>query len=97
MTITLEPEDVRLDLLTEDEKIHFHQEYQKEIITLKGLGSTFGTTERLNEEIDRLTQEMYRDMLTLTRPRMNDLDSNGHPILSPEDFLQKLQAAHFLQ
>ena len=93
MTITLEPEDIRFDLLTEDEKIHFHQVYQKEINTLKELGSAFGSSDKLNEGIDRLTQEMYRDMLTLTRPRMNDLDSDGCPILSPDDFLQKLQVA----
>lgn len=92
--VVLTAADVHQDKLTSDERNYFKLKYQTKIDALKEMGETFPVKkEYCSDNIKHLQQQMYREMLELTRPRINRNDVRGNRILSPEEYLKKLQEA----
>lgn len=91
--IILTTADVHQDKLTLHERDYFKLKYQTQIDAQKEMSEMFPVKKAYcSENIKNLRQQMYREMLELTRPRINRYDVRGNRILSPEEYLKKLQA-----
>lgn len=89
--VILTAADIHLDKLTSHERDCFNLKYQTEIDALKEMRNSYPEKRKYcNENIKLLQQVMYREMLELTRPRIDKKDMRGNRILSPEEYLQKL-------
>ena len=89
--VILTAKDVHSDKLTAHERNYFSLKYQTNIDALKEMREIYPEKKRYcNDNIKFLQQEMYREMLEMTRPRINRKDVKGNPILTPDMYLKKL-------
>lgn len=89
--VILTAADIHQDKLTLHERDYFNLKYQTKIDALKEMSESFPVKKAYCcENIKNLRQQMFREILEVTRPRINKKDVAGNRILSPEEYLQKL-------
>lgn len=91
-SVILTPENIRMELLTADERKRFYEFYQKEILPLEEFRKNSSDKELYDNAIQLKEQQMYREILSVTRPRMNTEDKLGNPILSTDEDIHRREA-----
>ena len=90
--VILTTDDIRPELLMPEERKRFYEFYQKEIVPLEEFRKASLDKELYDNAIQVKEQEMYRKILSLTRPRMNTVDKLGRRILTPDEYIQRREA-----
>ena len=85
--VYLSPNQLHVELLTRLEDRKIQQEFDKHIIAV--WDAKLPELEE-HKQLEEILQAKYRKILSITRPRMNQTDVYGHPILSPSEYLEKL-------
>ena len=90
--VILTAANIRMELLTADERQRFDDFRQKEIAPFEELRKSSLDKELYHDIIQQKEQQLYREVLSVTRPRMNTVDKLGKPILSPDEYIDRRDA-----
>lgn len=85
--VYLSPNQLHVELLTRLENQKIQQEFDKHIIAV--WDAKLPENEE-HKQLEEILQQKYRKILSITRPRINQTDVHGYPILSPSEYLGKL-------
>ena len=75
-----------------EERIRFHEFYEKEILPLEEFRKEFSDKVLYDNAIRTKEQQMYREKMSMTRPQMNTVDKLGRPILTPDEYIRRREA-----